>query len=111
MNSAVHGRRDPAWFCVRLVPNVVALRTPSQCTGGCGGFHRRAPTGGAPYGMQRKAVTPFTGGAPVSVPVWILIVWMAALGVTRLTAASAAAQIARRAIERDPWVFGMVMRA
>src|SRR5262249_33649896 len=35
-----------------------ALRTPLHEAAGCGGFHRRSPTGGAAYGMPLKTITP-----------------------------------------------------
>ena len=43
--------------CMQRAPNSVAFRTPSHDVGGCGGFHRRSPTGGAANGMPLKTRT------------------------------------------------------
>jgi hypothetical protein len=71
MNSSVHGSREPAWFCMQLVPNLSALRTPSYGRAGCGGRQRKPPTGGAANGIPRKAVTPLAL-TPASEPVSVL---------------------------------------
>src|SRR4051794_9491649 len=44
--------------CADCAENSVALRTSSHASSRCGGFHRRAPTGGAAYGMPRKTWMP-----------------------------------------------------
>ncbi len=46
----------PGWRA--LGANWVASRTPFHSAGGCGGFHRRSPVGGAAYGSPRKAYPP-----------------------------------------------------
>src|SRR5580704_10331754 len=57
--------------CAQCGANWVASRTPDQLAAGCGGCHRRAPTGGAAYGMPRNSsaaplARPRT--APLAVP-------------------------------------------
>jgi len=44
--------------CTHALPNAFAARSPLQHAAGCGGFHRKSPTGGAAYGMPRNAVDP-----------------------------------------------------
>src|SRR5579863_3429934 len=45
-------------------PNPVAWRTPVQFLTGCGGCHRKSPTGGAANGMPLNSRTP-DGCGPV----------------------------------------------
>src|SRR5690348_3319015 len=49
--------------CAQCGAKLVAARTPDQCAAGCGGCQRRAPTGGAAYGMPRNSLM-----VPVDVP-------------------------------------------
>src|SRR5205823_7358441 len=44
--------------CRHTSPKVSALRTPLHFATGCGGFHRRSPTGGAANGIPLKTRTP-----------------------------------------------------
>src|SRR5437867_2811032 len=49
-------------------PVAVALLTPVHAATGCGGFHRRSPTGGAANGMPLKLRTPFDIAPETSPP-------------------------------------------
>ena len=44
--------------CMQSAPNSAAWRTPVHVAAGCGGRHRRSPTGGAAKGMPLKDATP-----------------------------------------------------
>src|SRR5579864_4242843 len=50
--------------CMHTFPKVSALRTPDQCSGGCGSLQRHGPTGGAPNGMPLNARTPEVSVTP-----------------------------------------------
>src|SRR5688572_16573564 len=43
---------------MQTLPNLLASRTPSHLTTGCGGSQRSAPTGGAANGIPLNARTP-----------------------------------------------------
>ncbi len=53
-------------------PKAPASRTPSQAAGGSGAAKRTAPTGGAAYGMPRKAAMPSGPVRPSTVPYPVL---------------------------------------
>src|SRR5581483_56105 len=50
------GPRPPA-ACIQMAPNSSALRMPSQCGAGWGGFQRKSPTGGAANGIPLNTRT------------------------------------------------------
>src|SRR5580704_2804752 len=56
--ARLFGIRPGCFGCMQAGPNWSAARTPLHLVTACGGFHRRAPTGGAPNGMPLKAATP-----------------------------------------------------
>src|SRR6476646_3479810 len=57
---------------MQLCPSSRAERTPFQRGAGRGGRQRKAPTGGAAYGIPRKTVTPLVEStSPSSIPVSI----------------------------------------
>src|SRR6185436_3046374 len=51
-------RRPTPFGWMQTLPKRSPGRTPSHFAGGCVGFHRSAPTGGAPNGMPRNTRTP-----------------------------------------------------
>jgi len=65
------------WNSIQVLENEVALMVASWCVGGSGGWKRRFPTGGAAYGIPRKASTPGDGENPWIVPDVVLIVCFA----------------------------------
>src|SRR5262249_41002532 len=52
------GTRCGACGCMHTLPKLSALRTPDQCSGGCGSFQRAGPIGGLANGIPLKARTP-----------------------------------------------------
>ena len=61
-------------ICLHVLPKVVTFFTEVHGVGGCGGRHRRSPTGGRAYGMPRKAAC-FESGSikPCTLPAFVAI--------------------------------------
>src|SRR5215510_9521875 len=70
MGSGSDAYGDPAGSgsCTHFGPNVSTFLTPAHATTGCGGFHRRSPTGGAANGMPLNTHAPSTSVPAICPP-------------------------------------------
>ncbi len=70
IRSKVHVAED--WPLHGAGPNLSVRRTPSHGLTGCGGCHRKSPTGGAAKGMPRNARTPSGPVVPSTTPIAVV---------------------------------------
>src|SRR5580765_2639743 len=90
---------------MQLAENLSPARTPSQCFAGCGGRHRRSPTGGAANGRPLKIRTSgYAPGVPVTRPFSVRIgseTAATADAAARRTTSVAAARVSAFIMEAD----------
>ena len=57
--------------CMARGPNLSACRTPCHFLTGCGGFHRKSPTGGSANGIPLKTRIPSCSAVPSTAPFFV----------------------------------------